>query len=241
MRLDKFLSQNTEYSRSQIRKLAKSGLISVNNISNKDVSIQLGGDDKVSLNGELIRPIAPAYYMLHKPTGYVCANSDNEHPTVLDLVFTTGSLATLDPGFAPPQINDLQIAGRLDLDTTGLVLLTNDGNWNHKVTSPNSHCGKTYLVEVDRPLEEQLIEQFTIGIILDGESKPTLPSELCILSEYRAKLTLHEGKYHQVKRMFAAMGNHVTKLHRESIGTIHLDIDEGHIRLLSPSEISQFT
>ncbi len=245
MRLDKFLSENTKYSRSQIRKFAKSGAISVNECVQKAASLHINKGDKVNLNGEPVLPLENIYCMLYKPPGYVCANTDSDHPTVFDLIFMSGVLAPAGEQHNLPkrealQMEKLQIAGRLDKETTGLLLLTNDGDWNHRVTSPNRHCGKTYLVELDRQLDQSVVKKFAEGIQLDGEKTITRPAELIIYSEKSATLRLHEGKYHQVKRMFAAVGNHVTKLHRESIGAIKLDIAEGQLRRLTASEIENF-
>ena len=240
MRLDKFIANNTEYSRSHIRKLAKSGRIHVNQSKISDPSIKINPEsDRISVDDNIISEVGNLYFMLNKPEGFVCANSDGQHPTVIDLLFDHYNC--MDETFDVNHlfIADLQIVGRLDIDTTGLVLITNDGNWNHRVTAPSSHCPKRYMVEAADPVPNKAVEQFAKGVLLDGEKKKTQPAELELISEHCSRLTISEGKYHQVKRMFAALGNKVTKLHRESIGDIKLDptLDEGQYRQLTPPEI----
>jgi len=167
--------------------------------------------------------------MLHKPEGVICANEDSEHPTVLDLI-------------NEPKKYSLQIVGRLDKDTTGLVLLTDDGQWNHQVTSPNKACAKTYLVRLKHPLKGDEVEQFNDGLLLKSETKKTRPATLIINDEFHATLSISEGRYHQVKRMFGAVGNRVETLHRQSIGAINLDpeLTPGDYRPLTDDEIKAF-
>jgi 16S rRNA pseudouridine516 synthase len=227
MRLDKFIGNNTEFSRTQIHIAIKQGLIFINDNLVVKTNAQIKVGDKVVFDGNPIEERQPHYLMLHKPAGYVSANSDSEHPTVLDLIDL-------------PFKQDLQIVGRLDLDTTGLILLTDDGQWNHKITSPKHLHTKSYLVTTANAIEESAKALFAEGILLKGESKPTLSAELTILSSHQARLSICEGKYHQVKRMFAAIGNHVVSLHRERIGTISLDADlpPGKYRPLTRDEIA---
>jgi 16S rRNA pseudouridine516 synthase len=227
MRLDKFIGNNTEFSRTQIHIAIKQGLIFINDDLVVKTNAQIKAGDKVVFDGNPIEERQPRYLMLHKPAGYVSANSDSEHPTVLDLIDL-------------PFKQDLQIVGRLDLDTTGLILLTDDGQWNHKITSPKHLHTKSYLVTTANAIEESAKALFAEGILLKGESKPTLSAELTILSSHQARISICEGKYHQVKRMFAAIGNHVVSLHRERIGTISLDADlpPGKYRPLTRDEIA---
>ncbi|MBD3609158.1 MAG: pseudouridine synthase, partial [Gammaproteobacteria bacterium] len=133
----------------------------------------------------------------------------------------------------------VQVAGRLDIDTTGLVLITDDGEWNHQLTAPNKRCGKVYQVEVEKPLHENLIDKFEKGIWLKQEKTRTLPAKLEILAQHQAQLTIYEGRYHQVKRMFAACDNHVVALHRSQIGAIKLDtsLAPGEYRPLTEDEL----
>jgi 16S rRNA pseudouridine516 synthase len=229
MRLDKFISTNTFYSRAQIQLLVRQGLVTINGAKAAKSSVHVGEDDQVHLDSKLITASKPRYLMLNKPAGYVCANTDSEHPTVLDL---------LDEPFK----EKLQIAGRLDLDTTGLVLITDDGDWNHRVTSPRHDHHKLYVVTTVDVIDESAIALFRQGILLHGESKPTLPAELELVDSHSARLKICEGKYHQVKRMFAAVGNRVVALHREGIGDISLgaELPAGSYRSLTADEINSF-
>lgn len=183
----------------------------------------------VTLDGQILQLPNPVYIMLNKPLGVVCTNSDATHPSVLDLL-------------EGQPIESLQIAGRLDVDTTGLVLITDDGQWNHKITSPKRSTGKRYRVSTAEPINTSVIETFAKGILLRGETRETKPATLEILNTHLALLTITEGKYHQVKRMFAATGNKVTELHREAVGNIELDtiLAPGKYRALTAHEISNF-
>ncbi len=227
MRLDKFIAQATELSRTDAKKAMKAKRISVNGECVSDPALHINSSDDVCLDDQPLGQIGPRYFMLHKPAGYVCATHDSEHPTVLDLI-------------DEPRKEDLQIAGRLDIDTTGLVLLTDDGQWNHKVTSPKRNCLKTYYACLADALIDNAEEQLAEGVMLDGETKPTKPAVLERLFSNEVRLTISEGKYHQVKRMFAALGNRVLELHRESVGHIVLDADlnAGEYRRLTATEIS---
>ena len=225
MRLDKFLSNNTPYSRSQIHKLIRLGDVRVNGNSKLKPEQKILTSDEVYLHNELIAQRQPQYLMMHKPAGYVCATQDSDNPTVMDL---------LDEDF----LDELQIVGRLDKDTTGLLLLTDDGQWNHRITAPVSHCKKTYKVDLAEAISPETSMQFQQGVLLDGEKKLTAPAKLEIINSHQAYLTISEGKYHQVKRMFAAVGNHVTALHREKIGGLQLDpkLQAGEYRRLTERE-----
>jgi len=226
MRLDKFLSQNSDSSRSLIQQAIKAGRVSVNDVTAKKGDQKLVGDEIVTLDGNIVEPFKTRYLMLHKPLGYVCANSDSDYPTVVDLI-------------RMPRWQELQIVGRLDIDTTGLVLLTDDGQWNHRITSPRHECDKTYRVTTANPISDETAALFAAGVQLHGEKAPTRPAQLEFLSSHEARLKIHEGKYHQIKRMFAAAGNLVVALHRESIGSIQLDpaLAPGEYRALTDDEI----
>jgi len=226
MRLDKFISSATDLTRSQVRRAVKAGLVTVNGNSGVRVSDQVTETDTVCLERQQLPFPGPRYFMLHKPIGVVSATKDSDNPTVIDL---------LDE----PNKEQLQIAGRLDIDTTGLVLITDDGQWNHRVTSPRRDCQKTYYVTTVSDISPETGERFAEGVQLDGEKRPTLPAQLDLLYSNEARLTISEGKYHQVKRMFAAVGNRVESLHRERIGDIHLDpsLEPGEYRPLTQTEI----
>jgi 16S rRNA pseudouridine516 synthase len=169
----------------------------------------------------------PRYFMLNKPEGYVCSTDDPDHPTVLYF---------LDE----PVAHKLHAAGRLDIDTTGLVLMTDDGQWSHRITSPRHHCEKTYLVTLESPVSDDTAEHFAKGVQLHNEKDLTKPAVLEVITPTEVRLTISEGRYHQVKRMFAAVGNHVVGLHRERIGAIELDPDlaPGEYRPLTEEEIA---
>ncbi len=227
MRLDKYIAQVSELSRSQVKKALKAERVTVNGELVKDPSQHIDVDAEVLLDQEPLSAPGPRYFMLNKPQGYVCATHDGEHPTALDLL---------------DEINkdSLQIAGRLDIDTTGLVLITDDGQWNHIITSPRHECPKTYYACLAHDLAKDAEEKLAQGLMLDSETKPTRPASLERLYTNEVKLTISEGKYHQVKRMFAALGNRVTELHRERIGGIELDstLEPGDYRPLTDDEIA---
>lgn len=226
MRLDKFIGQSTTFSRRQIQALIKAGAVLVNETLTKNPALHVHAQDRVTLDGQPVILPSLRYLMLHKPLGYVCANSDSVHPTVIDLLEL-------------PNKHSLQIVGRLDVDTTGLVLLTDDGQWNHRVTAPNSRCAKTYLCSTADPIPSDAVNIFAAGVQLHGEKNLTRPAQLELLGDKSARLRIHEGKYHQVKRMFAATGNRIVGLHRECIGAIELDLSlaPGDYRPLTPTEI----
>lgn len=225
IRLDKYLAHYWGLSRSEVSKILREGNVTIDGNSVSNGALKITMKQKICYDGEaLISLPENRYFMLNKPAGYVCSTDDPQHPTVLFFI-------------NEPMTQKLHAAGRLDLDTTGLVLLTDDGKWSHKITSPKHHCSKTYRVEVDTPLNDHLIDCFEQGILLKGEKMATYPATLDIIDAYHARVTLREGRYHQVKRMFAAVGNHVKTLHRERIGNIQLDVEEGTYRSLTQQEV----
>lgn len=227
MRLDKFVAHTTPHSRSEVRLLLRAGRLRVNGQPVKDAGLALGHADAVTLDGTLLTLRGPRYFMLNKPAGVVSATEDGEHRTVLDLL----------RGENP---EGLHIAGRLDIDTTGLVLITDDGQWSHRVKAPGRH-EKRYRVQTARPIPDDAEAQFAGGLRLRGEEdQPTLPARLQKLGPCEALVWLQEGRYHQVKRMFAAIGNHVECLHREAVAGIELDLalSPGEWRPLTPGEVA---
>jgi 16S rRNA pseudouridine516 synthase len=164
--------------------------------------------------------------MLHKPAGVICATRDRAHRTVLDLLDV-------------PNPAGLHIAGRLDIDATGLVLITDDGEWSHRITSPRHNLPKTYRLALALPLTEAAAARLAAGVQLHGETRRCAPAVLARISSTEVLLTISEGKYHQVKRMIAAVGSHVARLHRERIGPWVLDpaLAPGHYRPLTEEEI----
>ncbi|MGR5127810.1 16S rRNA pseudouridine(516) synthase RsuA [Photobacterium swingsii] len=229
MRLDKFLGTTLGITRREAGKLLRDKMIEVNGSVVKSASMQITDDCDVEFNGRSLALTGPQYYMLNKPEGFVCSHVDDHNPTVFVL------LDIVSP-------EKLHVAGRLDGDTTGLVLLTDDGQWSHRITSPRRVCEKTYYVEVADPLDESAIELFANGVELRGEKDLTRPAKLEIVGEREAFITITEGKYHQVKRMFAAIGNKVEALHRDRIGAVELDedLEPGEYRKLTPEEVVSF-
>ena len=226
-RLDKFISHLAEIPRTHAKAAIKKKRVTVNGEATKQLDKAITQEDEIMLDGELLTYQGLRYFMLNKPQGFVCANSDDLHETVMDLLIE-------------PNINELHIAGRLDVDTTGLVLISNDGQWTHQITSPKKQKYKTYLVEIAQPLEDADIEMLRSGVQLHGERELTLPANVEILAPYQLRLQIMEGKYHQVKRMLAAVGNKVVALHREAVAGISLDegLAPGEYRLLTDEEIN---
>jgi 16S rRNA pseudouridine516 synthase len=226
-RLDKFISHLAQIPRSKAKAAIKQKNVMVNELVITAFDHAIVQTDQVLLNGEPLTYLGKRYYMLNKPVGYVCANIDELHPTVFDL---------LDE----PNMNDFHVAGRLDIDTTGLVLITNDGDWSHKITSPKHNKFKTYLVETQEPLTETALDQLRQGVQLHNEKDLTRPAIADLLASYSLRLSISEGKYHQVKRMLAAVDNKVVELHREKIANIELDsaLSSGEYRQLTAAEIT---
>ncbi|MEK7953593.1 pseudouridine synthase [Luteolibacter soli] len=185
---------------------------------------------EILFKGEPLDPPAPLTLMFHKPAGYTCS-TDDPGDTIYDLL--PPRYALRNPVLSP--------VGRLDKDTTGLLLMTDDGQLLHRLISPKHHVPKTYQVTLDRPLEGHEEALFSNGeLVLRGEDKPLLPATLEVLGEKEARITLEEGRYHQVRRMFAAAGNHVLELKRVSIGGLALpdDLEEGEWRILGSTELA---
>jgi len=228
MRLDKFISQQLSTSRAISGREIRANRVTVDGEVVRDASFKLQPEHQVAFDGNpLIQHNGPRYFMLNKPQGYVCSTEDPDHPTVLYFLDV-------------PSAHKLHAAGRLDIDTTGLVLMTDDGQWSHRVTSPRYECEKTYYVTLSEPVTDDTAQQFAAGIQLHNEKDLTKPAQLEVVTPTEVRLTISEGRYHQVKRMFAAVGNHVVGLHRERIGGIALDPDmaEGEYRQLTEQEIA---
>lgn len=228
MRLDRFLSNLHQLNRQTARQLLASGRVRVDGAVVCDGLCEVSQFSRIEVDSELQQAGKPArYFMLHKPIGVVSATEHEQHRTVLDL---------LDE----PDKAELHLAGRLDLNTSGLLLITNDGQWSRRLTEPRSRLGKVYRVTTEQPITAEYIEVFARGLYFAYEDLTTLPAELVILDSHSALLTLHEGRYHQVKRMFGHFQNKVIGLHRLSMGAIQLDPEllPGQYRPLSPAEIA---
>jgi 16S rRNA pseudouridine516 synthase len=209
-----------------------SAMIASRRVRRRDGSVLREGDrfthDEVWVDGEALDPPSGVVLMLHKPVGYVCSTTD-ENPVVYDLL--PDRFLRRSPIIAP--------VGRLDRETSGLLLLTDDGPLNHRITSPRTHLPKRYDVRLSSDLRGDEGEIFAAGtLLLNSETTPLAPAELEVLSPRQVRVTLSEGRYHQVRRMFAALGNHVEALHRSSIGALELgDLQPGEWRVLIPGEI----
>ena len=230
MRVDKLLSNVGVASRAELKKYCKQGLISVNGkvINNPGVQVDSENDD-VRFNGEKIVYREFVYIMLNKPDGYISATYDKYDPIVLDLIDQSYLV------FEPFPV------GRLDKDTEGLLVLTNDGQLAHRVLSPKKHVPKTYYAKIQGKVTEEDILAFEKGVILD-DGYETMPSQLKILKSddmSEIELTIHEGKFHQVKRMFESVGKKVVYLKRLSMGKLMLDenLGLGEYRELTDEEV----
>ena len=234
MRLDKFLSKATELSRKDCKKILHAGEVTVNGEVVKDASLHIDevGDDIEWAGEPLSVAMGNRYLLLYKPEGFECTLKPKEWPIVTDLIDV-------------PQLGSLRIAGRLDVDTTGALLLSDDGGFLHRVTSPKHHVAKVYELTLAEPMTEAqqafAIKELAKGIMLEDEYDKTKPAELSFSDATHANLVLTEGKYHQVKRMMGYFGNKVIELHRASIGNITLaGLEKGESRFLTAEEIDQF-
>lgn len=228
MRLDKFLSQQLGVSRALVLRELRNKRVTVDGEIVKTGAMKISPEQRVEFDGNVLDQITgQRYFMLNKPQGYVCSTDDPDHPTVLYFL-------------EEPVAYKLHAAGRLDIDTTGLVLMTDDGQWSHRITSPRHHCEKTYLVNLEHPLADDTAAQFEAGVQLHNEDSLTKPAQLEKIEDCLVRLTISEGRYHQVKRMFAAVGNRVVGLHRERIGEIVMDedLEPGQYRPLTAQEIA---
>ncbi|MFR2550672.1 MAG: pseudouridine synthase [Clostridioides difficile] len=229
-RIDKILSNLGYGSRSEIKKYCKQGSVVVNGseVSNPGTQVDTENDE-ILFNGEEVIYREYIYLMMNKPDGYISATTDKYDPTVLDLI----DLSYL--AFEPFPV------GRLDKDTEGLLVLTNDGKLSHRVLSPKKHVPKTYYAKIDGVVTEEDVEAFLEGVVLDDGYK-TMPSQLNILKsddESEIELTIHEGKFHQVKRMFESVGKKVVYLKRLSMGNLKLDesLELGEYRELTDEQL----
>lgn len=227
MRLDKYISNATDLSRTDVKKLIKSGLVSIDDETAKSGSQKVSDDQEIAIEGSTIQLMTTRYFMMNKPAGVVSATKDHTNPTALDLIYEHRN-------------DQLQIAGRLDIDTTGLLLITDDGQWNHIVTSPRTDCKKIYAVELENTVSEDYHKKLEAGIALEGEKRRCLPATMKVIDDHHIQLSISEGKYHQVKRMITSLGNKVVSLHRLQIGGIALDpeLEPGDYRPLTEEEIA---
>ena len=231
IRLDKFLSEMSGWTRSEVKKIVRTGSVTVDGNEVKKPETKI--DEKlsiVSVDGRQIKYNKYEYYMLNKPKGFVSATTDREHKTVVDIISSSKK-------------KDLFPVGRLDIDTEGLLLITNDGELAHRLLSPKNHVEKTYYVEVSGILDDVDVDAVEEGLDI-GEEKKTIPAKMEILKTdiqnniSSCYLTIHEGKFHQVKRMMKKLGKTVTYLKRVSMGSLILDskLKNGNYRKLTEQE-----
>ena len=239
-RLDKLLAHEGIGSRKEIRKLLRNCEVLVNGSRTYDSATQVDAEsDTISVDGEEINLHKNLYLMMNKPQHYVCSTKEGDHETVFDL---------LDDSLRTPYLQDkLHLVGRLDMDTEGLLLFTTDGELTHRLISPKSHISKTYLcgLEHTETAEHQtaITAKFESGIEVGPEDNEqgftAQPAQITWLNDTTAHLTIYEGKYHQVKRMFAAVGNKIVYLKRISMGQLQLDesLELGEYKELSESDL----
>ena len=231
MRLDKFVCKSTDLSRAQAVECIRAGKVVVNAVALVVESNQVHENNTITLNGQLLKPREFRYLMIHKPANTICSNVDEAYPSVFGALDIDRS-------------DELHVAGRLDADTTGLVLVTDDGRWSFDIIRPQKDCKKVYRVGLSQAIEAgqitDMTAQFTAGLQLQGEGALTRPAQLQMLGPKDVLLTITEGKFHQVKRMFASIGRRVVSLHREKIGEVSLDVELGAWRYLTAVEVGSF-
>lgn len=231
MRLDKYLAEMGVGTRQEVKKQIRQGKAAVNGTVVKAADTKIDEtSDEVTICGRNISYVSYEYYMLNKPAGVVSATEDRRDTTVIDLI-------------KEKKRKDLFPVGRLDKDTEGLLLITNDGDLAHRLLAPKKHVDKVYYAKIDGMVTEEDVKRFAEGINIGAEEEEmTRPAKLDIMKsaeESEIRLTIHEGKFHQVKRMFLAVGKEVTYLKRERMGTLCLDenLKPGEYRLLTEEEI----
>lgn len=224
-RLDRFISIKTGINRRDVKQLLAQKRVFINGQPATTANQVIDQFTQIECDGKSLQNNKPIYIMMNKPVGVISATKDDQHKTVLDLL--------------QPLYPNVHIAGRLDLNSSGLLLLTNHGEWSRNLTSPNKKVNKVYKVTLEKPLTKEYAEVFAKGMFFPYENITTLPAQLEIISEHVAEVTLKEGRYHQIKRMFGRFRNPVLKLHRVSIGALTLDesLKPGESRELTVQEV----
>ena len=227
MRLDKYICKSTELNRVEANAVLQRRQVKVDSKVFSNGEIQVHKNNRVTLNdiSLTLRPFR--YILVHKPANIVCSNVDETYPSILNYIDINKK-------------SELHVVGRLDADTTGLVLMTDDGSWTYKIIMPEAQCEKVYRVTLRDEITDEAILKLEKGLVLQGIDEPTLPAKVRVLSEKEVLLTITQGKFHQVKRMFRAVGNRVRGLHREKIGQVSLDVELGQWRYLTNDEINSF-
>lgn len=229
-RLDRFVATRLGINRRDVRVMLAKQRITVDGEFASRINKVIDQFSAVCVDGESLQDNQPIYLMMNKPVGVVSATKDDQHKTVIDLLNTD-------------EYADLHIVGRLDLNSSGLLLLTNHGEWSRSLTSPEKKVSKVYEVRVEKPVNEECIRAFAEGIYFPFEDITTLPAGLEKLSDTLVRVSLMEGKYHQIKRMFGRFRNPVLALHRVSIGSLQLDseLQPGDSRELTADEIERLS
>ena len=226
-RLDRLFDTEFGINRKDLRPMLAQGRVCVNGKPATEMNQLVQQFTHITLDNKVLRANKPVYLMMNKPPGVVSATRDEKHKTVVDLLDRTDS-------------NCLHIVGRLDYNSSGLLLLTNDGRWSRQLTSPEEKVIKLYRVKLEKPLTQEMVEAFAQGMYFAYEDITTRPAKLCLISPYVAEVSLVEGKYHQIKRMFGRFQNTVLKLQRIAIGKLSLDpaLSPGQSRELTPLELN---
>lgn len=229
MRLDRYIASQLTYSAASVRHLLARQQVQVNGVITTQGDTAITEFCRLEVAGQLLQNRQPVYLMLNKPKGCVSATQDTKNPTVINYI-------------DHPQKHELHLAGRLDFNTTGLILLTNNGRWSRNLTEPAAKVGKIYWVKTQDEITCDYVAAFAQEFYFAFENLHTAPAQLEILDSHTALLTIYEGRYHQIKRMFGRFNNEVVALHRLAIGNIRLDtsLAVGEYRPLTTHEIACF-
>jgi len=228
MRLDRFVCKSTELSRAEAVQRINLGDVCVNGDTITNEAVQVHENNTVLLDGARLKARDFRYILMHKSAKTICSNVDEFYPSLFNYLDIENA-------------SELHVVGRLDADTTGLVLITDDGRWSFNITVPSKQCRKVYRVGLSYEIADDVATKFKNGLRLQGEEQLTLPASLEVIGPKEVLLTITEGKFHQVKRMFAAVGNRVVSLHREAIGSVSLDVGLGEWRYLTRDEIQSLS
>ena len=229
-RLDRFISRHLGISRRDVRLMLVQQRVKVDGRVATDIQEVVHEFSQVIFDEQVLQDNKAAYVMMNKPTGVVSATKDAQHKTVIDLLDRSDG-------------SSLHIVGRLDLNSSGLLLLTNDGRWSKNLSLPEKKVSKLYRVGLEKPLNNEYVQAFAAGMYFEYEGITTRPAKLEIISDYLAEVHLEEGRYHQIKRMFGRFNNKVISLHRLAVGTLLLDQNllPGQSRDLSASEVANIS
>jgi 16S rRNA pseudouridine516 synthase len=227
MRLDKYICKSTELNRVEADDVLQRQMVKVDNKVFSNGATQVHDINCVTLNDVSLTLRPFRYILIHKPANTMCSNVDERHPSILNHLDVNKK-------------SELHIVGRLDADTTGLLLITDDGSWTSKIITPSAQCEKVYRVSLRDELTGEAIKKLEKGLLLKGIDEPTQPAKVTIVSTHEVLLTITQGKFRQVKRMFRAVGNRVKHLHREKIGQVSLDVELGQWRYLTRDEVDSF-